>query len=368
MRTRLGILAIVAGCIVVLLLLNRDRVTPSIPQNDSPVPANSDLEPSFAELLAPNRSDTANVAPEIGDTTNFFQRLALGAVADLTSAQWAEYFRQFGTNAETLLATQSRENIRLAAELFPGDPRVQFVVVARDLFPDDRREWLEKFKASAPENAMANYLAAREALRQGNRDLALQELAAAGSKLNFNDYLKEQIQNREDAQLSAGRSPAEAKAAAAISLTLPHLSLMKSLSQEMQTMQVDFLKAGDTASAEALSVSGAILAQRLMTGEGSLCLINQLVGAVVERNLLSKLAPDSQLDFLQGSVQQRIDELAAFRKSTRPLVELSEQMFDRGDATEITGFFDRLKLQGEYSALLWLQRREQQRASSVSVQ
>jgi hypothetical protein len=335
---------------------------------DSPALADSDFESSFAKLIALDRSDSPNVAPEIGDTTNFFQRLASGEVVDLTPAQWAEYFRRFGTNAETLLATQSRENIRLAAELFPGDPRVQFAVIARDLFPEQRSEWLEKFKASAPENAMANYLAAREALRQGNRDLALQELAAAGSKPNFNDFLKEQIQNREDAQLSAGRGPAEAKAAAGISLALPHLPLLKSLSQEMQTMQMDFLKAGDTASAEALSASGAILAQRLMTGDGSLCLINQLVGAVVERNLLSKLAPESQPDFLKGSVQQRIDELAAFRKSTSPLVELSQQMFDRGDATEITGFFDRLKLQGEYSALLWLQRREQHRAGSVSAQ
>ena len=127
-------------------------------------------------------------------------------------------------------------------------------------------------------------------------------------------------------------------------------------------MQVDLLKAGDTTSAQALSASSAILAQHLMTGEGSLCLINQLVGAVVERNLLSKLPPESQPDFLTGTVQQRIDQLAAFRKSTIPLVQLSDDMFSRGNEAEIAGFFDRLKLQGEYQALLWLQRKDQYRS------
>lgn len=361
MGKRLAVPGILAVCIVGALLWRGDHPTQPLVGSGGPLPTNGMTGSSFARLFEENDYQGPTASPTRAPT-NFFQRLSAGDFADLTPTQWAEYFRQFGTNAETLLATQSRENIRLAAELFPEDPRVQFAVLARDLFPEERSAWLENFKASAPSNALANYLAARDALRQGNRDLALQELAAASSKPQFNDYLKEHIQNREDAQLLAGRSPAEAKAAAAVSLAFPHLQLMKSLSQEMQSMQVDLLKAGDTTSAQALSASGAILAQHLMTGDGSLCLINQLVGAVVERNLLSKLPPESQPDFLNGTVQQRIDQLAAFRKSTIPLVQLSDDMFSRGNEAEIAGFFDRLKLQGEYQALLWLQRKDQYRS------
>ena len=275
----------------------------------------------------------------------------------LTPEQLAEYLRQYGTNVETLLATQNKDYIKLAAELFPNDPRVQYAVLTRDLFPEARREWLDRFKESAPDNAMANYLSAREHLRAGDREQGLKDLADAAGKPHFNDYTLEQVQNMEDAQLSAGRSVVEAKIAAGSELLLPQLAMFKGLAQDVQKMQKEYVASGDMASAEALAQMGRSLAQQLTAGEGSRTLIGQLVGMAIERIVLSPLPQDSQPAFLGGTVQQRFDEMTAFRQSIKTLTPQVEEMMARGNETEIISYFDRMKLQGEYKTLLWLQNR-----------
>jgi hypothetical protein len=291
-------------------------------------------------------------------TSNLFQRINSGELdLHLTPEQIAEYLRRHGTNVETLLAVQSRDYLKLAAELFPNDPRVQYAVLTRDIFPEARREWLENFKRSAPDNPVANYLSAREYLRAGDRERGLQELTDSATKTRYNDYTLEQWQNSEEAQLSAGRSLAEAKFAAGNGLLLPQLSLFKNLAQEMQTVQKDYLATGDAASAERLAQIGHNLALQLSQGEGSRTLINQLVGAAIDRIMLNSLPADSRPEFLERPIQQRIDELTDFRKNVRTFMPEFDAMLARGDENEIIHYYDRIKLQGEYKALEWLHRR-----------
>lgn len=300
--------------------------------------------------------------PGSAPTSNVIQRLMAGEVdLQLTQEQMAEYLRQYGTNVETLLATQDKEYLKLAAELFPNDPRVQYAVVARDLFPEARRQWLDRFKQSAPDNAMANYLSAVDYLKAGDRERGLKDFAEAAGKPRFDDYTLEQVQNMEDAQLSAGRSLLEAKVAAGSELLLPQLAMFKQLALEAQKMQKEYIGAGDLASAEVLAQMGHTLAQHLATGDGSRTLIGQLVGVAIDRIVISSLPPDSQPAFLGGTVQQRIDELTAFRQTTKTLAANFEPMMARADESEIISYFDRLKLQGEYKAMLWLQNRNKLR-------
>lgn len=310
------------------------------------------------EALVASEADSPALSITPAATSNLFQRIASGEVEmHLTSAKIVEYLRRHGTNVETLLATGNRDCLRLAAELFPDDPRVQYAVITGDLFPESKREWLESFKQSAPDNSVANYLSAREYLRAGDRERGLQELTAAANKLHFNDYTLERWQNAEEALLSSGRSVVEAKIAAGISLQLPQLAVFKSLAQEMQAVQKEHLRAGDAASAETLARIGHGLAQQLSQGEGARPLINQLVGVAIDRIVLSPLPADSQPEFLARPIQQHIDALTDFRKNVRTLLPQFDAMLARGDAAEIISYFDRLKLQGEYKALEWLHRR-----------
>jgi hypothetical protein len=276
----------------------------------------------------------------------------------LTAEQQAEYLRQYGTNIETLLATQNTNYIRLAAQLFPDDPRVQYAVLAREVFPEARREWLDRFKSSAPDNAIADYLSARDYLKAGDREHALKDLANASRKTHFNDYSVEQMLNMEEAQLTAGRTLVEAKAAAGTGLFVPQLSQFKGLAQDLQKMQSEFLGAGDMASAEGLGQMGHSLSEHLINGESSRTLISQLVGMAIDRIVLKSLPPNSQPAFLNGTVQQRLDEMTEWRKNARPLLSDFGGMMERASETEVIGFFDRMKLQGEWRAMQWLQNRD----------
>jgi hypothetical protein len=306
--------------------------------------------------------EATDLAASTTAASNLFQRIASGEVdLHLTAQQWEEYLRQYGTNVETLLATQDKDYLKLAARLFPDDPRVHYAVLTRELFPEARHEWIERFKKSAPDNAMASYLSAREYLKAGDREQGLKELAEATGKPHFNDYTLAQVQDMEDAQLSAGRSLVQAKMTAGSELLLPQLAMFKELAQEVRTIQNGFITAGDTASAEALAQMGHALAQHLISGEGSRPLIGQMVGLAIERIAISPLPADSQPAFLGGTVQQRMDEMINFRQNIRALTPQFDQMLARGDETEIIGYFDRMKLQGEYKAMLWLRNRNSPR-------
>jgi hypothetical protein len=364
MRLRvITILALLVGAILLVRMLRPGPParTPEVTTSDteSPREAASSFRKAIHSLSAPDGAEPAATV-STGTGSNRFQRIASGEIdLQLTSEQMAEYLRRFGTNVETLLATQSRENLKLAAELFPNDPRVQYAVITRDIFPEDKRDWLEKFKQSAPDNPIANYLSAREYLKAGDRERGLQDLTAAAGKTRFDDYTMERWQAAEDAQLSAGRPVAEAKIAAGSSLMLPQLAQFKNLAQEMQKLQKEYVSAGDLASAQTLAGIGHTLAQQLSQGEGSRPLINQLVGAAIDRIALSPLPQDSQPDFLGQTIQQRFDEAAAFKSDVRSLTPLADEMMARGDEGEIISYFDRLKIQGEYKALLWLRNKNQ---------
>jgi hypothetical protein len=355
------ILALALGMIALVYVAERKSHRTVQAPSDSITNPSSAARTAFrktANTLAP--ADSVEPVP-IG-TSNIFQRMMSGELdLQLTSEQWAEYLRQYGTNVETLLATQKKDYIKLAAELFPNDPRVQYAVLTRELFPEARREWLDRFKQSAPDNSIASYLSAREYLRAGDREQGLKDLTDAANKPHLNDYTLEQVQNMEDAQLSAGRNVLEAKMAAGSELLLPQLAMFKGLAQDVQKMQKEYIAAGDTASAEALAQMGRSLAQQLISGEGSRTLIGQLVGLAIERIAISSLPLDSQPAFLDGTVQQRIDELTAFRQNVKTLLPQIEEMMARGNEAEIISYFDRMKLQGEYKAMLWLQNRNRLR-------
>ena len=357
MRSRLVIIPALALGIVALVYLAGRKSPPRLSEAQSVSVTNSGIVASSSFKRAARIGAAAETDSDAsGSTSNLFQRLMAGE-ADLTPEQLAEYLRRYGTNVESLLATQKTNYIRLAAELFPNDPRVQYAVITRDIFPEAKREWLDRFKQSDPNNAIASYLSARENLKAGDRERGLKDFAEAATKPRFNDYTLEQVQNMEDAQLSAGRSIVEAKVAAGSGLLLPQLAMFKGLAQDMQAIQKEYIAAGDTASAEALAQMGRALAQHLISGDGSRPLIGQLVGVAIERIMISSFPPDSQPAFLGGTVQQRLDELTAFRQNVKTLTPAFEPMMARGDVNEIISYFDRIKLQGEYKAMLWLQNR-----------
>jgi hypothetical protein len=209
---------------------------------------------------------------------------------------------------------------------------------------------------------MADYLSARDYLKAGDRENAFKDLANAATKTRLDDYVREQLPNIEDAHLSAGRTLLDAKVAAHYDTGLrPHFAMFKTLGADLKATHAEYIAAGDTISAENLARYGRLLSQQLIQGEGSQWIVGQQVGINIERMLLSNLPPDSQPAFLNGTVQQRLDELNAYRQSFRPLFFAYIDMTRRGNEAEIISYFDRLKVQSDQKAMLWIHNRDKLR-------
>ena len=160
-----------------------------------------------------------------------------------------------GRNAAGLLAafrtTGDPTLLKEAMEKYPNDPQVAFeAAFARDLSPEEQRQWLNTFEKSAPDNALANYLSALNYFNSGEIDQGVQELTAASGK-QFDDYTLDRVQDDVEAYLAAGYSMADAKAIASSQLLLPQLAQLKKLGLNAVDLANAYRQAGDSLLPEA---------------------------------------------------------------------------------------------------------------------
>ena len=202
---------------------------------------------------------------------------------------------------------------------------------------------------------MGNYLSARDYLLTGHPEQALKEMSDAVGKPKYQDYTLERLQNYEELQMESGHTVVEAKMLASTGLLLPQLPQLKELTQQLGLLQQTYLASGDLEAATQIASLGQGITRELGNGQGGGgMLISQFVGFAMEWNLLSRLPPESQPEFLGMSVQQRLDQIREQRNQLNALTPFVRQMVLRGNETEIIGFVDRIKLSGEASALQWV--------------
>jgi hypothetical protein len=253
-----------------------------------------------------------------------------------------------------------------AATNFPADPRVQYVIASRDVFPDDRRDWLDRFKASAPSNALANYLSAADYFRSSQTEAAWAELQAATAKPQFENYGMESMLEAEELCLASGKSPRESLTIAmsgVVSDFLPELAALKQVASGTVDLQMQQLAAGDGASAASLAQMGLVLADQLRGGDSGKFLIRHLVGNAAEAVILKELEPNTAYDFLQGKTPaQRLEELKLQKAEIKQLSgEFLSALPGLSEAEQIS-CSQRVKVYGELETLRWWR---QQRASAT---
>jgi len=282
------------------------------------------------------------------------------AAPKLTAEEIGVYLAVNHTNAASLMiafqATSDREYLRLAATNFPNNPFVQYNILAHDLFPEARAEWTERFKQRDAGNSLANYISARDLLKQGNTQEALQELMAASQKSGYSDFTREKMVGMEEAYLEAGYPPAEAKLIGTSSVLLPSLAQMKDLGRQMAALQQQYAAAGDSPSADAMVRLGIDLGRRLDSDtQGTM--INQLVGLAIEKLTIGKLDPNRDYDFLGGTVAEHLAHLDGVRNDIHSVVMPIEQWIPTATDADIIAYADRLKVFGEVAAVKWLKER-----------
>lgn len=276
----------------------------------------------------------------------------------LTAEQVQAYLKANGRQASSLLAAYRTSGdpalLQEAMQQHPNDPQVAFEAVFReDASPEEQRQWLDAFKQSAPDNALANYLSALNYFKAGQRDQALQELLAASGKPQYQDYTPSRAQDDAEAYLSAGYSEAEAKSIALPWLTVPQFAALKQVGQEMVNLANAYTQSGDPASAQATLGMAINLGQRL-GGSADVCLLTPLVGIAVERMALSALDPSSPYGNSGQTVQDRLNQIAQEKAAVQELAEQAEPLLASIPGRDWISYVDRHLIFGEEAAMRWI--------------
>jgi hypothetical protein len=262
------------------------------------------------------------------------------------------------TNAVSLVtafeATRDKEFLKAAAEKFPNDPFVQAKILLHDVFPEDRAKWIAAFKQSAPDNALANLLAGREAMKNGDIKGAIAEIAAAQGK-PYDEFTRQSAQGLEEAYLAAGRSIAEAKTLGMAEITLPHLAQLKNFGGEFLELAEKSAASGDVKTQQDLLLLNWQIGEKLRSGREQSPLITELVGIAMQNASLKKWPTDAPFGDMPAA-----DALAAnlaAREDVRNATPIFERWFPNAPDSEIISYMDRIKSFGERDAIVWLKDR-----------
>ncbi len=293
----------------------------------------------------------ARLAQETGDDDSDHQ---------LSGADLAKFLSESHSNAVSLVAafetTHRREYLEQAAGNFPDDPLVQAQVLMHKVFPEERQKWIDALKKSSPGNSLPNFLLATDFLNSGDATGAVRELQAAQGK-TFRDYSRETAMGLEEAYLSAGRSPAEAKAYGSSEVLLPALAPFKDTVRKLSDVAEQYRAAGDLESARTVLESMWQTGHQLRAAGNEGTIITELVGLAMENISLQRLDPASAPGFLSHSVQEELARNKDFRQEIRASVNVFTAWLPTAQDNELIIYFDRLKLFGERAAMNWLQER-----------
>jgi hypothetical protein len=305
----------------------------------------------------PAASASASPLPEDSPSTNHLLSLATNAPPKLTNEQIEAFLKANHRNAASLLAmarlTGDKSFLKEAMEKYPNDPRVAFDAVRMSDTPEERRQWLEKFKQNAPDNALAGYLSALDYFRSGQTDQAVQELMAASGKSRFQDYSWDYIQDAEEAWRSAGYTEAETRMLAAWQLKVPHLRELRYLDQSIGDLANAYRQAGDDTSAQAALAYSWQLGERLAEFSND-PLISQLVGLTIQRNALGALDPNSLYGTTGQTVAELLQQLQQQRAAVKVLTDETVPFHQTMSPQDWITYMDRMRAFGELSAMEWL--------------
>jgi hypothetical protein len=362
MQRKIAIVTILIAFVAALCIILRT------PHSETPTTATPERKDQPQVRRAPVEKTVTsfpNTAPPVQPPLTLGQRLARMGTPEsqenhLTEAEIANYLAQNHTNALSLLtafqASGDREFLRQAAANFPDDPLVQARVLVHNLYPDQRQQWLDALKKSAPENSLPNFLAARDYMDQGNATAALAEITSTANK-HFDDYYRHSALGLEEAYLGAGRSPAEAKALGGSEILLPQLAPLKSLGVQLADLSAEYGKAGDSASQQALLNGVYEMATQLRDNGNQGTLVTSLVGLALQNIVLQHWPEGIPADVIQSSIADQLAANQQYRQSIKADTHLLSQWLPSASESEIIAYLDHRQSLGEENALKWLKSR-----------
>lgn len=295
--------------------------------------------------------------PASNTPTNVYARLK-GESPKLTHDQAETYLNTNGRTAANLLAAYRTSGdpalLKEAMQKYPNDPRVDFEAILNgNLSPDEQRQWLNSFEASAPDNALANYLSALNYFNAGQIDQGVQEMTAASNK-PFQDYTLDRIEDDEEAYLGAGYPELDSEAIASEQLLLPQLAQMKQLGLDMLQLGQTYSQAGDPASAQSAFKMAANLGQSYADSSPGEPEVSQLVGMYIEQKALQAMSPDAAYGYDGQTVQDYLNQLTQEKATLTQLNQQANPYLASLSDQDLFVYKNRWIMFGEQNALQWV--------------
>jgi len=277
----------------------------------------------------------------------------------ITAVQAEAYLKEHGRSATRLLAAFRTSDapalLQEAMQNYPNDPQVSFeAALRRDASPEERRQWLDTLKQSAPDNALANYLSAADHFKAGQADQAVQDLIAATGKLQFQEYNPGRIQADEEAYRAAGYPEAEAKLLASSQLAMGQQVSVNGLGGSLLELAKSYQQAGDEASRQAALQMAVDLGQRYGDDAPGQMLVAKLLGISIERKALGAMDANAAYGATGQTVQDRLAQLAQQREALVALNQQADPIMQTMPDSDWISFNDRLIIFGEEPAMRWL--------------
>lgn len=316
-----------------------------------PAPA---IKPRSAADLIPQLKDP----PKRAGIT--IKDILAGKVPQLNQLEVEAFLKRQGRSTANLLAAsrllKDLRFAREAAKADPKDPAAQLELALRGETPEEKSAALTAFREAAPGNSLGDYLAAHQAFATGDAAAAGSALLQSLDNPLYADYTQQIVAGSEQAFLDAGYEPSAASAAAMFSLTTEHIQPVTEVSQSLQQLQTEFIRAADFDAAEPTVIIGLTLGQRIQ--DQGPYLIDQLSGIAIERKFLDQLDPLTQAGPGGQAAGERLETLDAKLFEIQDLARRFTPAFAQADQATQSQYLARVKSDGELAAMRWLVERK----------
>lgn len=249
------------------------------------------------------------------------------------------------------LLTGNPDLIRQALEADPENPHLLYIGSTLSSFSEEERLWLgERFFKQDPKNGLAGYLYAAQLFKSGDTKKGLKILIESQDRPRIDAYATQTQLLMDDAYITKGLSPSEAKIQSTLSLSIPYFSDLQSLADAIKDLG-NSLPPNEAADLRTLSAS---MAMRLNDQESSVTYIDHLVGLSLEEKTLAGLPNNSASPYTGMTVEQARQAIAIEREEIRRLTEQAPLDVIMTTHPELVDrYFERFRLNGELEATKW---------------
>jgi hypothetical protein len=312
-----------------------------------PAPA---LRPRSAAEIIPKLQDP----PKRAGVT--IKEIFAGKVPQLNQLEVEAFLKNQGrTPANLLAASRLLKDLSLVREAIKADPEnpaAQLELALRGETPEEKSAALAAFREIAPQNSLGDFLAAHQAFQSGDAAAAGEALLKSLDNPLYADYGQQIIDSSEQAFLYAGYEPEAASVSAMFSLTVERFQPMMKVSDNLKSLQEEFIRTADFDAAEPTVVIGLTLGQR-MQDQGPY-LIDQLSGIAVERKFLDQLDPATAAGPGGQTAGERLATLDAKLLEIKGLASRFTPAFASADPATQSQYLAKMKAEGELAAMRWL--------------